>query len=312
MVNIKDLEARLNERGLKPDTVRQYRKETVRIIQVAGPNEQAILDRVKWEQSWRTQSSFNKVRVALVTSFDVLGFYDLAYRLDHIPLPPRKRKSSRTSGRRQKKVPQRDINKILSYLYNMESQCYFELADLVLATCVTGVRAMEWPSARLIQDEYLLLEVRNAKNDGTRAHGAYRQIELIGIDKESRDAVIRTVQRMRQWREDGESKARGRIRTFQNTLTRVNRRLWPRRQSAITLHSCRHQFAANAKSVHPPQVVGGAMGHASAETCQSNYAKRRQANGLPVARPTVDTIENVRDCEPGPRYPVVAPTAPGP
>lgn len=183
-----------------------------------------------------------------------------------------------TSAQKLKKIPSKDLDKILTYLTENEGKWHASLKNWLLAGIITGLRPQEWINANLVAEEkYDTLVVKNAKNTNGRAHGETRTIVLAKISDDEKNIILAHLNRIKTFYNMDEYNSFYEHCSF--TLYYINRKLFPNRKKHITLYSTRHQFSANAKSSGFTKAeIAAMMGHANDVTATRHYGRKISGN----------------------------------
>lgn len=204
------------------------------------------------------------------------------------------KKTTKTSGSKQKKVPLKDYRAIIKNIQDFGSYWTEDVERWIGSSLLTGLRPVEWATARLDSlNNVPVLVVNNAKATNGRAHGPTRSILLDGLTDDERQMIQEHVQRANQWEQAGQYD-----RFYHGcaaTLSRATRRLWPKRTSHATLYSMRHQFSANAKaSGFTREEIAALMGHAVDTTATQHYGKKTAGYDMIRVRPDPSEVAKIR------------------
>ena len=153
---------------------------------------------------------------------------------------------------------------------------------------LTGLRPREWEGASL-DEEGLVLRVRNAKQTNGRANGTHRHLRLHRMTPDEQNAIRQMVDLVATSADFPLLYARVR-----KIIWRTAKRCWPRRTQRPSLYSARHQWAANAKRIYSKRVVAALAGHASVETAGIHYARRSRGESAHLPEPLEQDIAAVR------------------
>lgn len=173
-----------------------------------------------------------------------------------------------------------------------------ELFFFIYASLAVGLRPGEWANTALLMEggKTVALQVVNAKATAGRGNGPTRTLVLTGLSEFQVAAVQKMVELARRVTQDP-----GSYPAWQNRLRHYLRR---RAKAALgsrkkypSLYTCRHQFAADAKSTLPPEEVAALMGHGSSATSGRSYARAKQSNGKIGVRPVSEEVRTVRSPE---------------
>jgi hypothetical protein len=211
----------------------------------------------------------------------------------------------RTSSLKAKQIPKPDFDRIVNYLRYLSSSRYAPiLVDMLIAGLATGLRPSEWmatsleivPDPNAPKGRYVWLYVLNAKQTNGRANGFVRTLDLASCRDETVDSIRRMVDRGREWLVKGVYKQmQGQCAQL---MYNTSERLFPSRKLSYCLYTTRHQFMANAKSIHSPEAVSAMAGHGVTNTATENYGKKKSAWNLEdiqdVASPVADEVATVK------------------
>lgn len=206
-------------------------------------------------------------------------------------------KSDKTSSNKLKKISYDDWQKLNIYLGNKRNKWYPELQAWLRSSIITGLRPVEWKTAKLIdQQPEPYLEVKNAKNTNGRSHGELRTLVLKNLTKEDLVELKTHLNNIKTFNGMGE------YEYFYNgcaiALYKACRKIWPRRKKHITLYSTRHQFSSNAKSSGFSKAeVAAMMGHAVDITATIHYGKKQAGNEQIGIAPTANDVQKVKQIE---------------
>lgn len=222
-----------------------------------------------------------------------------------------KLKTNKTSGMKQKKMPLKDLYRIIKHLDDNPTAWGDPLTDWLIAGILTGLRPVEWGGSVIknVAGEPALI-VNNAKSTNQRSHGDKRTLLLGGLSDDEKESIKKHVDRATMWFNSGEYERYK--RGCSSTLAGVSRKIWPNRAKHATLYSLRHQFTADAKaSGYTRAEIAALMGHAVDRTATCHYGKRVSGGQMVRVRPSQDEVAKIRATyknkftEPTPR---VAPT----
>lgn len=202
----------------------------------------------------------------------------LAARIQSLDSSACQRRSTRTSARKLKRLPDADLLAIVAKLRADKHPFDALLSYWLLAAVMTGLRPCEWQHAQLVErDGIPALQVRNAKHTHGRAHGPTRTQLLPGIAP----ARLRVIEQLLATVGGSDDATFARYyRACRDRLRYVNHCLWPRRKRHVTLYSARHQFIGDAKSANLSRTeIAALAGHVSPRTAGKHYANRRSGRG---------------------------------
>lgn len=210
-----------------------------------------------------------------------------------------KKNSTETSATKAKAFPTADRLRIFAALSLGRSTRARELKDWLRATCVAGLRPIEWRSAVLVPPErgYVAkMVVANAKAGNDRAHGELRTLRWRDLSRDTWEAISRTIAIAQTFSSDTEYNTY--CRKLQELLHDYSHRLWPDRIEHFALYSCRHEAIASAKRIYAREEVAAIFGHATDDTCMSHYPRKKNGEsrgGLDeVPIPDPDEVARVR------------------
>ena len=204
------------------------------------------------------------------------------------------KKTTKTSAKKQKKVPLRDFRGIMKYLDNNPSPWSLDLERWISSSLLTGLRPAEWAGTSFgFADGEVALIVQNAKATNGRALGFSRHILLGGLTDDERDMIKEHVERANEWEQAQQ------YHKFYHgvaaSMARVVRKIWPKRDTYPTLYSMRHQFAANAKaSGFTREEIAALMGHAVDTTATEHYGRTTAGYDMIRVRPDPAEVAKVR------------------
>lgn len=204
------------------------------------------------------------------------------------------KKTNKTSGTKQKKVPLKEYKAIIKNINDFESPWAEDVERWIGSSLLTGLRPVEWANASIATiDGVIALIVQNAKATNDRAHGVSRTIYLDGLTDDEINMISKHVERANSFEKAGDYN-----RFYHGcaaTLSRSIKRLWPKRESRITLYSMRHQFSANAKaSGFTREEIAALMGHAVDTTATEHYGKKTAGYDMIRVRPDPKEVAKIR------------------
>jgi len=217
--------------------------------------------------------------------------------------------TTRTSQSKQKNGVEKDTPRICHALLATVSENARALVALLNSTELTGVRYIEWPTAKFgpssVPGYAYELTIRNGKQGNGRSHGETRTLlwkalpggyvkQLtfwIAIAKAA--AAEERYERLRE--------------TLEALMRRVTKDLFPRRRERPTLSSGRHAAAARFKRVyvatatteeaklHGLAIVAALLGHATDATATQHYARAGNSKSrYPVPEPDPVEVARIR------------------
>lgn len=181
--------------------------------------------------------------------------------------PPKKRTS-------QKKAKYLPIEQLVQLIQKLEENAGYNdqlIAKWLLSGLLTGLRPGEWLNAKI---ENNTLIVKNAKFSDNRSCGEYRLQHFSSDKMDYLKTVYEFVDELNKLNLS-KHKFNELYQSCRRRLYVINKQLWPNNDKHITLYTARHQFAANAKNIYTPIQIAALMGHASSETAQETYGKKR-------------------------------------
>lgn len=276
----------------------RYRKDT-------GLKPAADSDRfLNWLVARRnsvTPSTWRQYRAALAWACDQRKDSRLADRVRQIDTSGCRSRTSapagkrNTSARTQKRLPPKDRRALHAALDESTSRVASSVRLMLEACRMTGLRPVEWQTARLENraDGDPVLIVKNAKHTHDRGHGEFRTLHLAGL-RVREVGIIHNMVRLARYQ--GE---RNRWDQFyhqcRNLLSRYTKRLWPNRAQRPTFYSARHQFVADAKAAGLSRAeVAALMGHASDRTAGERHGRKRNGEAGFRVRPDATEVTRIR------------------
>lgn len=245
------------------------------------------------QESWRSYRAALKFMSEIYFNggeIDESTFERINTVLDNTKGVNRKDLELRTSAKKQKYLPIKDLKKIDNTLSQSKSVWSIPTRLWLRAGILTGLRPIEWRTTEINEsDENIFLIVVNAKNSNDRANGEKRTLSLNHLNKNELDIVknhLKVVNKFNKKRNDWVGYYQG----CSNLLRNKNKIIFPNRKKVPTLYSSRHQFSANVKaSGCTPEEIAALMGHASDLTAQMTYGKK--INGTKGRKPEVEKEE---------------------
>lgn len=235
---------------------------------------------LQWLDALRAQlkpASWRQYRAALVHVCQP-EHPDLAASIQALDSSTCQRRSTRTSARKLKRLPDKDLVAIVDRLREDKHPFDALLTYWLMAAMATGLRPCEWQHAQLIErDGIPALRVQNAKHTHDRAHGPTRTQLLPNITPEN----LRMVEQLLATVSGVDDATFVRYyHACRDRLYYVNRRLWPKRPRYVTLYSARHQFIGDAKSAGLSRTeIAALAGHVSPQTAGKHYARGCSGRG---------------------------------
>lgn len=207
------------------------------------------------------------------------------------------RKSHRTSARKAKRLPSREVEAIERNILERRHHSGLAVSTLGAMTVLrlTGARPCELCDLTAHSPAPGILEVtiRNAKATNGRGLGEDRTLHL-------RDLSEAEVTIVRDWPKVLEALATRYPRAIAVTkigkyFSRAARRALGRRSKYPSLYSFRHQLSADAKAAGLSlEEIAALMGHASDVTAAKHYGRRTSGQGGIKAHPNPSSVSKVR------------------
>ncbi|MBE0468165.1 MAG: hypothetical protein IBX55_01485 [Methyloprofundus sp.] len=204
------------------------------------------------------------------------------------------KKTSRTSAKKSKTVTNSELSELIEFLKKENTSTSILTMRFILSTRYCGLRPVEWRTCDIDMVEKKL-HVKNAKSTNGRANGEYRLLDLSSIPSEVLNHINILVSDL-GWSEV-ERFERAYVKV-KNKLYQAGKKLFPyRRGGTITLYTFRHQYLADMKkSLEDVYGVSASAGHASIETAQLHYSKRRNGRiNSELALPSEEDIERLKN-----------------
>lgn len=206
------------------------------------------------------------------------------------------KKTQKTSGKKLKKFPLNDFQRILKHLNDNlgDNKWHEPLRRWLVAGILTGLRPTEWANATYtkVGNEDALI-VKNAKTTNGRSHGPTRTILLGGLTDIERETIKIHAEKSGEWENSNMFDIF--YRSCASALSRVNKILWPKRQQKPSFYSLRHQFSADAKaSGLTREEIAALMGHAVDDTATKHYGKKTAGASLTRVKPIHEEVLRIR------------------
>lgn len=206
-------------------------------------------------------------------------------------------KSTKTSSQKLKQIKLEEWQKIDDYLALHTSKWSKTLRDWLKSGLLTGLRPIEWKSAKFFyyQGKLPALLIENAKFTNGRANGPTRTLLLGDLSTQELKTIKDHLLNVRTFTAIEDSGYEFFYNGCALTLYKVCRKIWPRRKRHVTLYSTRHQFSANAKSSgFTKSEVAAMMGHAVDITATIHYGKKINGNEPLMVKPVKEEVDTVR------------------
>lgn len=217
--------------------------------------------------------------------------------------------ATRTSQWKQKNKVEKDTTRICHAVLATTSENATTLVAVLNVTELTGVRFVEWPTAKFgpssVPGYAFELTIGNGKRGNGRSHGETRTLLWKSLPNG-------LVSQLTFWIAIAEAAAgKGRYETLRDTLEallrRVTKALFPRRTEHPTLSSGRHAAAARFKAayvasavseeakLHGLAMVAALLGHATDATATQHYARAGNSKSrYPVPEPDPVEVARIR------------------
>lgn len=217
--------------------------------------------------------------------------FEECVRKEELAVTRTERKTRYPVGAQQKalSLSYADIVTLLAALRSSASTYGHPTADWFASALVTGLRPIEWRTARREGSE---LHVTNAKNTQGRSFGKTRKLRLHKLGKDGLDCIDRHLATVAPHADVEKFPA---LYNGCRQLMRMTAdRLWPNRSRHPSLYTGRHVFSAAAKSTWPPDQVAALMGHGSTDTAPRHYSSASDALGPALVEAHPDDVLLVR------------------
>lgn len=202
-------------------------------------------------------------------------------------------RGQKKKSNKKRSVPEDDFNRLASSLGASRSEWARKAQLWIDAGMITGLRPIEWFSAKWIDDEKTHLLVQNAKvkldrpgilRDESRDHYDYEPIleRIVPVDEES-DRIIVEEHMLSldtfcfQPGLDPEARYMRYNKEVRQAINRECKKIWKGKKS-YTLYDMRRQFSANMKAEFGREVTAKLMGHSDPTSkARKSYGKANQA-----------------------------------
>ncbi len=302
------------------DTLDQYKRRVNSIIKHAG-------DPVSWPE-WMERkygiwsySTFRTYKAAasawlLIQAEEakkhnprkLLIIENILDQIKNIDVSKYKKRGSAGSSLRAKNISDEESLKIINKLheYTQQGRKYAPMAvALFYSTPHLGFRPCEWLKVENDKIQYEngrpYIRVKNAKETNGRSHGEYRTLNLEKFDSDHIKYFSTILEKIYIFKIQGKDDYL--IKQASKMLRKARQELWPRRKkNNITLYSCRHQFAGNAKKFFGSLYTATMMGHGIVDTCHRSYGYFRKGgvrcvnndNTISMPQPDMNEMKRVR------------------
>lgn len=246
-----------------------------------------------------SKATFRLYKNALAGYLWIYGTVDMIDAVKEIPHKKTSKSISKTKAKRNtsqqksKAISQSDFLCILKELSGKKSNYSDLLANWLFCGVLTGLRPIEWHSAKVIRNENgVFLIIENAKNSNQRANGDTRTLNLGSLEFEEVQKIEKHASLLSSMSID---KYQNTYEQCSNLLYRITRKIFPFRKTFPTLYSARHQFSANAKGSNLNlSEIAALMGHATDETATRHYGKKKSFQANTKVSPIKEEVETVR------------------
>ena len=207
---------------------------------------------------------------------------DIGIGADQGRAKPSDRQSDKTLSEPAQRFGYRDFVKVQKMAGIVSrSQAVPWLREWLLAGIHTGLQPSEWAAAvlevradpKMPRRRRAWLHVLNAKAPGTDA--VQRTLDISNFSDDAFEVVRRHTERVNAWSLAGQFEMRH--SQCAQLLYDTCAALFPRQQQHYSLHSLRHQFIANIKTIYGPAEVAALVGHIGKVEKAKHYAKRPAA-----------------------------------
>jgi integrase len=201
----------------------------------------------------------------------------------------------RTSAKKSKNLNEKDLKVLINKLKSSNSKWGVATMLWIQAGIIAGLRPIEWSNVEIAYENNggVVLIVKNAKSTNKRSHGKYRTIDLSFLKGEEKKLIENHIKIAHRFFENNlwDDYYNG----CSNLLRYTTRKIWKSREKYPTLYTSRHQFSANIKADgSTPEEVAALMGHASDETAQEHYGKKRYGSGGRMPKANSEDVKNVK------------------
>lgn len=201
----------------------------------------------------------------------------------------------RTSAKKSKNLNEKDLKELLEALSNSNNKWSTATTLWIQAGILAGLRPIEWSNVEIKYNDKnkIFLVVKNAKNTNDRSHGENRNIDLSFLNEKQENLIKNHIKVAKGFYENNLWKKY--YEGCSNLLRNVTRKIWKNKEKYPTLYTARHQFSSNIKaSGYTPEEVAALMGHASDQTAQEHYGKKRYGKKGKGPKPDKNDVKNVK------------------
>lgn len=254
-------------------TVREYQKKWRTIIKRIGENadDEELISYFNQQKTLCRKSTFKMYRTAAVYILTEQGLTGLAQKIKSIQyiqqeLPPA------SSSNKRKSLTVNQYERLLIFIGQKKSFVANLSERFIRATLHTGLRPIEWASAKLSHHEgYSILTVHNAKFTNGRASGEIRELRI-----ENEETIESAARLIGLFSTMGEKVAKAKLAQCANFIRLASIEHLGARFK-ITPYTLRHQYTANAKKIFSKEKVALAVGHNVTKTASTHYGKKSSA-----------------------------------
>jgi hypothetical protein len=185
-----------------------------------------------------------------------------------------------------KEFPLADFQKVIGFLrFRSRSQYAGDMANLLEASIMTGLRPIDWKVATIVGFDNQTagcrrrnwLFVANAKATNGRGNGLLRSMDVSEFSDDMINAIRETINIARGFDAQGEFELQFREK-FIKMMYRITKQLWPDDDGkAYSLYSCRHQAISNWRASMSALDVAALSGHAVTRTALKHYGVKKSA-----------------------------------
>lgn len=276
-------------------------------IQYATSVEEKYQDFLHFVASYCTKKKFSPAYIGRIRT-------NINKALKHRGLPPlpvgwlaeAKQQSKKYEKPKKKCVPDTFLEFIINKAKHKPTQTNLAVAAMFIAGIAFGLRPVEWKNAQFqTENDKMKLIVKNAKYDKekNKGHGEYRTIWINNPEACQKEIMAA------QWLIEFARTKNWELYCYKALAVKLVRtRKKANIKQRITLHSARHQFAANAKKIFRREEVSALLGHSVVETAFEHYGKKRETNSsrpniMQFISPDPSEVARVQQAMATPQYP---------